>query len=513
MIWWCALLLLQPLLLLLLCPFEISADGSCPQQYSVTIPQAAVQKHTNKDKLIIAHRGASFHLPEHSLPAYRLALEMGADFVEPDLVATRDGHLIAMHTADLNVTTDVLEKFGSIREPWFSPFANRSGYWSYNFTLEEIKTLRVRQRLPRARTSVYDGMFEVPTFTEIQRLVNEWNQETIPQILLHVDQENRNVNDISNTTMLLHEHYQQSAGVYAELKASPWFQSDANLNLVDLFLQTLRKNDEHVFDPFLDCPEPFKFDEYKVPPLVIQAFQGDVLRDLTEKWKADAATQQSPLPPMILLIDSKNCWEETIWFDIGETWRKYVQGIGMDKGCFPKVGEHVEDGKGVKDRAEEFHLVLHPYTERPEHEFLLEGFQNALEETIYLFCEVGAQGVFTETIQAALIAAQLGCPTKSGLQPTAAEGTIPDASGNAGTSFSPSSGNQKPSRCWEDTSEANLYLGAAAFVMGVFVTAMLSMWVNRGFSYKSRPPRQQQVPVEEPIHDGCLDDTSENELI
>lgn len=508
MMWRCTILIL-------LFPLEISADGGCPQPYSLTIPPAAVPKHTNKDKLIIAHRGASFHFPEHSLAAYRLALEMGADFVEPDLVATLDGHLIALHTADLNVTTDVSEKFGSLREPWFSPYANRSGYWSFNFTLADIKTLRVRQRLPRARTTVFDGMFEIPTFTEIQQLVNTWNQETIPQMLLHVDQDNDDVNASSSPTDILHLHYQQSAGVYAELKSAPWFQSDATMNLVDLLLQTLLQNNDDVFDPILACPPSFKFDEYKVPPLVIQAFQGEVLQELTEKWKVDATTQQSPLPPMILLVDSKSCWEETAWFDIGETWRKFIQGIGVDKECFPKVGEYVEDGKGVKDRAEEFHLVLHPYTERPEHEFLMEGFQDALEETLYLFCEIGAQGVFTESIQTALLAARMGCPTSGVGTTSSTVGTTATTSPNGeSSSAAASSPNSKKSPlCWEDTAEANLYLGVATFVMGVFVTAMLSMWVNRGFSYKPRPPREQQVPGEEPSHDGSLEDVPDNELL
>jgi glycerophosphoryl diester phosphodiesterase len=510
MMWWCTILLL------LMFPLEVSSDGECPQQYTLTIPQAAVPKHTNKDKLIIAHRGASFHFPEHSLAAYRLALEMGADFVEPDLVATLDGHLIAMHTADLNVTTDVYEKFGSIREPWFSPYANRSGYWSFNFSLADIKTLRVRQRLPRARTTVYDGMFEVPTLTEIQQLVNTWNQEIIPQILLHVNQDSDDVNASSSPTDIKHLHYQQSAGIYAELKASPWFQNDANVNLVDLLLQTLFSNDS-VFYPILTCPPSFKFDEYKVPPLVIQAFQGEVLRELTEKWKVETPIQDAPLPPMILLVDSKNCWEETVWFDIGETWRKFVQGIGMDKECFPKNGEHVEEGKGVKDRAEEFHLVLHPYTERPEHEFLLEGFQDSLEETLYLFCEIGVQGVFTESIQTALLAARMGCPASGvGTTSSTTEGTTtttsPSADKSSATASFPNS-NKKSLTCWEDTSEANLYFGAATFIMGVFLTAILFMWVNRGFSFKARPPREQQVPGEEPSHDGSLEEHSDNELL
>ena len=115
---------------------------------------------TNRpSKLIIAHRGASAHLPEHSLQAYRLALELNADYIEPDIVATKDNELIAVHSMDISITTDVAEKFPE-RET-FSKYLNSTGYWSYEFTLEEIKTLRVRQRLPAARSTDFDGEYSL----------------------------------------------------------------------------------------------------------------------------------------------------------------------------------------------------------------------------------------------------------------------------------------------------------------------------------------------------------------
>jgi glycerophosphoryl diester phosphodiesterase len=112
---------------------------------------------THAPQIVIAHRGASAHLPEHTLPAYRLALELGADYVEPDLVPTKDNQLIAIHSMDLNVTTDVAEKFPS--RQIFSKYLNRTGYWTYEFTLTEIKTLRVHQRLPAARSTAFDGKY------------------------------------------------------------------------------------------------------------------------------------------------------------------------------------------------------------------------------------------------------------------------------------------------------------------------------------------------------------------
>ena len=113
---------------------------SC-HDHSLSIPDTV--KHRPR-KMVIAHRGASFHLPEHTLAAYRTALSLGADWIEPDIVASQDGVLFCMHTVDLNVTTNVVEVFGSTREPWFSPTDNRAGYWTFNFTADEISQLTVK---------------------------------------------------------------------------------------------------------------------------------------------------------------------------------------------------------------------------------------------------------------------------------------------------------------------------------------------------------------------------------
>ena len=91
------------------------------------------------------HRGASGHRPEHTLEAYRLAVEMGADFIEPDLVSTRDGVLIARHENEIGATTDVAERFPDRRRTQGRSTARRSaGWFSEDFTLAEIRTLRAQ---------------------------------------------------------------------------------------------------------------------------------------------------------------------------------------------------------------------------------------------------------------------------------------------------------------------------------------------------------------------------------
>ncbi|MFV2099749.1 glycerophosphodiester phosphodiesterase family protein [Micromonospora sp. LOL_024] len=121
--------------------------------------------------VVIGHRGASGYRPEHTLEAYRLAIRMGADYIEPDLVATADGVLVARHENEISGTTDVATR---------AEFADRAatktidgvqvtGWFTEDFTLAELRTLRAKERLPRVRVAntAFDGQFQVPTFQEV----------------------------------------------------------------------------------------------------------------------------------------------------------------------------------------------------------------------------------------------------------------------------------------------------------------------------------------------------------
>jgi glycerophosphoryl diester phosphodiesterase len=118
---------------------------------------------------LIAHRGASALRPEHTLAAYVLAIDHGADAIEPDLVMTRDGVLVARHENELSDTTDVAARpeFAAHRTRREVDGAWVEGWFSEDFTLAELKTLRARERLPQLRSTQWDGQFDVPTFDEI----------------------------------------------------------------------------------------------------------------------------------------------------------------------------------------------------------------------------------------------------------------------------------------------------------------------------------------------------------
>jgi glycerophosphoryl diester phosphodiesterase len=120
------------------------------------------------EPLVIGHRGAPGYLPDHTLEGYRLAIQMGADYIEPDLVATKDGHLIARHEPNITTTTDVAShpEFASRRTTKNVDGIDETGWFASDFTLAEIKTLRAIQPLAN-RPQGFNGEFEIPTFDEV----------------------------------------------------------------------------------------------------------------------------------------------------------------------------------------------------------------------------------------------------------------------------------------------------------------------------------------------------------
>jgi glycerophosphoryl diester phosphodiesterase len=138
--------------------------------------------------IVIAHRGASGERPEHTLASYRLAIEEGADYIEPDLVMTRDRVLIARHENEIGGTTDVAQhpEFASRRRTQVIDGESMTGWFTEDFTLAEIKTLRARERLPelRPQNCAFDGQFTVPTFDEIMQLAVDTNRRrgAVPKI-------------------------------------------------------------------------------------------------------------------------------------------------------------------------------------------------------------------------------------------------------------------------------------------------------------------------------------------
>ena len=134
------------------------------------------------EPIIIAHRGASGERPEHTIAGYTLAIEQGADYIEPDLVLTKDGILVARHENAISETTDVAAhaEFGGRKTTKTIDGQKVTDWFTEDFTLAELKTLRAKERLPmlRSANTAFDGQFEIPTFEEIIQLAQTKSRET-----------------------------------------------------------------------------------------------------------------------------------------------------------------------------------------------------------------------------------------------------------------------------------------------------------------------------------------------
>ncbi len=136
---------------------------------------AVAKESAMKHPILIAHRGASGERPEHTIAAYQLAIDQGADFIEPDLVLTKDGVLVARHENEIGSTTNVAThpEFAGRKATKIIDGESMTGWFTEDFTLAELKTLRAKERLPQLRTAntTFDGQFEVPTFDEILMVI------------------------------------------------------------------------------------------------------------------------------------------------------------------------------------------------------------------------------------------------------------------------------------------------------------------------------------------------------
>ena len=184
------------------------------------VPAAA----QNGEMLIIAHRGASAERPEHTLAAYELAINQGADYIEPDLVATKDLVLVARHENELSGTTDVAtrEEFEDLRRDKTIDGQKVAGWFAEDFTLAELRTLRVKERIPALRpaNARHDGLYQVPTLAEIVKLVRAKEAETGKRI-----------------------------GLYPELKHPEFLLQNAGIDMVDLLLRDFRQLGITAADP------------------------------------------------------------------------------------------------------------------------------------------------------------------------------------------------------------------------------------------------------------------------
>jgi glycerophosphoryl diester phosphodiesterase len=282
--------------------------------------------------LVIAHRGASGHRPEHTLAAYELAMRMGADYIEPDLVSTKDGVLVARHENDIGRTTDVGRKFGERRAAKVIDGDTVTGWFTEDFTLAELRTLRVNER-ESFRTSEYDGIYSIPTFEEVVTLA---------------EREGRRRGRV--------------VGLYPELKHPRYFR-EIGLALEERVLEVLRRHD---------------LDHCRAP-VFIQSFDSTSLRRLRT---------QTVLRLTQLVQDSS--WLTSAALREIAT---YADGVGVFRRLLVREEPGVPPTSVMSD-AHAVGLDVHAWTLRPERQFLAPRYGGDPLAEVRELAALGVDGMF-----------------------------------------------------------------------------------------------------------------------
>jgi glycerophosphoryl diester phosphodiesterase len=317
--------------------------------------------------LILGHRGAAGLRPEHTLASYALAARLGADYIEPDLVPTKDGVLVARHENDITGTTDVAQHPGFAARKTTRTIDGRAitGWFTEDFTLAELKTLRAKERLPAVRqhNTIFDGRFQVPTFQEVIDLARK-----------------------------LSEELGRPVGIIPETKHPTYFRS-IGLDTNPLLVRALKAN-------HLDGPQDRVF---------VQSFETANLRELHRLL---------PRTPLVLLTsasgrpydftaagDTRTYADLTTPAGLREV-ATYAQAIGPDKA---QLVPRQADGSSAAPTtliadAHRAGLLVTPYTFRPENQFLPLERRSGTDPNAYgdligeiqQYLRLGVDGFFTD---------------------------------------------------------------------------------------------------------------------
>lgn len=289
-----------------------------------------------KEPLVIAHRGASGLRPEHTLAAYKLALEQGADCIEPDLVFTKDKVLVSRHDTWLSTTTNVADhpEFASRKRVGADAEAEgRPDWWVADFTLAELKTLRAKQSF-RGRSAEFDGQFEIPTFAEVLELATTSKTKAGKAVC-----------------------------VYPEAK-SPAYHAGLGMDMAAPILADLKK---------------FNLDR-KGAPVFIQSFEPPFVKQI------DAMTDVA----VVMLVGDKAALENAMRVPGAPFW----QGLGPNIGALFNA-----DGSssGVVEAAHKAGIAVHPWTFRDDVPMRAAPFNGeSIDAAMKRVLALGVDGYFTD---------------------------------------------------------------------------------------------------------------------
>lgn len=329
-------------------------------------PERANGPKPPKDEiLVIGHRGASGYRPEHTLAAYELAIEQCADFIEPDLVSTSDGVLVARHENEISGTTDVAERdeFAGRMTTKVIDRVELTGWFTEDFTLVELKTLRAIERIPEVRpdNTAFDGLFQIPTLQEVI--------------------------DLARSSRTCDGNV---VGIYPETKHPSYFDS-IGLAMEEELVRVLHENGYHgpraaVYIQSFEVSNLQELNRMTQLPLV--QLIGGSGQPFDFEASGDSRTYDDLVTPAGLA------------FVAG-----YADGIGPSKGrVIPTVDGALGEPTSLLDDAHAEGLLVHPYTFRRENQFLPTEYRSGddpnapgdLVGEIQAFLDAGIDGFFTD---------------------------------------------------------------------------------------------------------------------
>ncbi len=310
--------------------------------------------------LILGHRGACGYRPEHTLASYELAINMGADYIEPDVVSTKDGVLVARHENEISLTTDVAVKFPNLKRSKVVDGNKIEGWFIEDLNLAELKTLRAKERL-NTRDQSFNGLYEIPTIEEIIKLVQSKENE------LH-----------------------RTIGIIPETKHPSYFSS-LGLPLEKRLLELLKKYG------------------YERPnsPIIIQSFEISNLERLHKDspYKLMQLIDDPELHPFDQVLKNGGDSSKAIKYiemlsDKGlESIKKYAQIVSPAKRMIvlqDPATKTLNAPNDLIDRSHRAGLLIMPYTFRNDKEYLAPEY-NGNPNTEYIeFFDLGVDGLFTD---------------------------------------------------------------------------------------------------------------------
>jgi glycerophosphoryl diester phosphodiesterase len=351
--------------------------------------------------LVIGHRGASGYLPEHTLAGYALAIELGADYIEPDLVVTKDGVLITRHEPNITNTTNVkdLPQFAARKRKAMVDGVEEEGFFASDFTLAEIRQLRAVQAFGE-RDQHYNGWFEIPTFDEVLALARRKSAETGRRI-----------------------------GVYPETK-HPTYHQQLGLPLENRLVDALKRHGmNHRHSPvFIQSFEVanLRYLRSITPVRLVQLIDADgVNLDGSISLKPpydrpyDFAVRGDPRT-FADLVTPAGLAEIRSYADGIGPWKPYlISSAGVDANGDGQPDDVNGDGQvderdrrllepsAVVANAHKLGLLVHPFTFRSEQRRLTGDFGGDPVQEYLRFYELGVDGLFTDFVDTAATAREL----------------------------------------------------------------------------------------------------------